>query len=364
MKQILSIQSHVAFGYVGNRAAVFPLQRLGFDAMAVNTVQFSNHTGYGSWTGQVFSPDAYRRGHRRHRRPWRAGKLRRRPVRLHGRGALGQVIVETVRRVREAKPEAIYCCDPVMGDVGRGFFVNEGIRDFMRAEAVPAADIITPNQFELEFLTGQEVHSLEDALAAAKAVRALGPKLVLLTSLTRDEAPADSIEMLLDTPDGAFLVATPRLPLDPPPNGAGDCVAAVFLAKYLETGDPAKALGHAAAAIYAVFSATLKAGTRELQLIAAQDELVRPERMFEVRKVYRGKGADPGGVRTSSHCRRLLLQVIAGQHFGDLHRVERRALAQVVGDHPHVQAVLDRRCPRGCATRRPHPRRRISTGVT
>jgi len=202
-----------------------------------------------------------------------------------GSAALGQVIVETVRRVREAKPQAIYCCDPVMGDVGRGFFVNEGIRDFMRAEAVPAADIITPNQFELEFLTGQEVHSLEDALAAAKAVRALGPKLVLLTSLTRDEASADSIEMLLDTPDGAFLVTTPRLPLDPPPNGAGDCVAAVFLAKYLETGDPAKALGHAAAAIYAVFSATLKAGTRELQLIAAQDELVRPERMFEVRKV-------------------------------------------------------------------------------
>ena len=110
---------------------------------------------------------------------------------MGGAANIGQVIVETVRRVREAKPQAIYCCDPVMGDVGRGFFVTEGIRDFMRAEAVPAADIITPNQFELQFLTGQEVHSLEDALAAAKAVRAMGPKLVLLTSLTRDEAPAD-----------------------------------------------------------------------------------------------------------------------------------------------------------------------------
>jgi len=285
MKKILSIQSHVAFGYVGNRAAVFPLQRLGFDAMAVNTVQFSNHTGYGSWTGQVFTPEhiadvidgIHARGGLEGCDAILSGYM--------GGATLGQVIVETARRIRAANAEAIYCCDPVMGDVGRGFFVPEGIRDFMLAHAVPAADIITPNQFELEFLTGREVRSLEDALAAAQAARALGPKLVLLTSLTRVEAAGDTIEMLLDTPDGAFLVATPRLPLDPPPNGAGDCVAALFLAKYLESGDAATALGHAAAAIYAVFQATLRAGTRELQVIAAQDELVRPGRMFDVSKV-------------------------------------------------------------------------------
>ncbi|UEM04584.1 pyridoxal kinase PdxY [Skermanella rosea] len=285
MKQILSIQSHVAFGYVGNRAAVFPLQRLGFDAMAVNTVQFSNHTGYGSWTGQVFTPEHIADvidgiGQR--------GGLDRCGAVLSGYmggAALGQVIVETVRRVQAGNPRAVYCCDPVMGDVGRGFFVSEDIRSFMREHAVPAAGIITPNQFELEFLTGREVRSMEDALAAAAAARALGPKLVLLTSLTRAEAAPDTIEMLLDTPDGAYVVATPRLPLDPPPNGAGDCVAAVFLAKYLETGDAAAALGHAAAAIYGVFAATLKVGTRELQLIAAQDELVRPGRLFDVAKV-------------------------------------------------------------------------------
>ncbi|EWY41205.1 pyridoxamine kinase [Skermanella stibiiresistens SB22] len=285
MKQILTIQSHVAFGYVGNRAAVFPLQRLGFDAMAVNTVQFSNHTGYGSWTGQVFSPEHIaevidgigQRGGLDHCDAILSGYM--------GGAALGQVIVETVRRVETANPAALYCCDPVMGDVGRGFFVNQDIRDFMRAHAVPAADIITPNQFELEFLTGTEIRSMDDALAATAAARGLGPKLVLLTSLTRAEADPDSIEMLLDSPDGAFLVTTPRLPFDKPPNGAGDCVAAVFLAKYLESGDAAGALGHAAAAIYAVFAATLKAGTRELQLIAAQDELVRPSRLFEVRPV-------------------------------------------------------------------------------
>jgi pyridoxine kinase len=285
MKQILSIQSHVAYGYVGNRAAVFPLQRLGIDVTAVNTVQFSNHTGYGTWKGLVFEP-----GHIADVIDGIAdrGGLERCDAALSGYmgdAALGQVVVDTVRRVRAANPKAIYCCDPVMGDVGRGFFVREGILGFMASHAVPAADIITPNQFELEFLTGHTVGSLDEALAATAAARALGPKLVLVTSLTRRDGAEDEIEMLVDTPNGAFLVATPRLPLNPAPNGAGDCVAALFLATYLEAGDPAKALGHAAAAIFAVFEATARAGTRELQLIAAQDELVRPSRLFEVRQV-------------------------------------------------------------------------------
>lgn len=285
MKTILSIQSHVAYGYVGNRAAVFPLQRLGHDVIAVNTVQFSNHTGYGAWTGEVFSAahiaDVIEGLAAR-------GVLGRCDAVLSGYmgdAALGQVILDTVARVRTANPDALYACDPVMGDVGRGFFVRPGIPDFMKADAVPRADLITPNQFELEFLTGHTVRSLEDALAAAAAARALGPRLVLVTSLMRAGAAPDTIEMLVDSAEGTWLVATPRLPLEPPPNGAGDCVAALFLATYLESGDPAAALGHAAAAIYAVFAATQAAGTRELQLIAAQDRLVRLERRFPVERL-------------------------------------------------------------------------------
>lgn len=285
MRTVISIQSHVAYGYVGNRAAVFPLQRLGVDAVAVNTVQFSNHTGYGEWTGQVFTPDhiaqiidgiAAR------------GVLPRCDAVLSGYmgdAALGRVVVETVARIKAANPRALYCCDPVMGDVGRGFFVRPGIPDFMRAHAVPAADIVTPNQFELEFLTGHTVHTMADALAASAALRATGPKLVLVTSLTRTDAPADQIEMLVDTADGAWVVATPRLPLDPPPNGAGDAVAALFLAHYLKAFDAAHALEQAASAIYAVFQATRRLGMRELALIPAQDELVCPGHIFRVERV-------------------------------------------------------------------------------
>lgn len=285
MKTVLSIQSHVAYGYVGNRAAVFPLQRLGLDVITINTVQFSNHTGYGAWTGQVFTAEhiaevldgvAAR------------GGLDRCDAVLSGYmgdAALGRVIVDAAARVRAGNPHALYCCDPVMGDVGRGFFVRPGIPEFMKAHAVPAADIVTPNQFELEFLADRPIRTLADALTAAAAVRETGPSLVLLTSLTREDGPSDRIEMLADTAAGSWLVSTPRLPLDPAPNGSGDAVAALFLAHYLQTGDAAPALEKAAAAIYAIFLATRRAGTRELQVVAAQDEFVAPSTVFPVERV-------------------------------------------------------------------------------
>ncbi|HEV7369954.1 pyridoxal kinase PdxY [Arenibaculum sp.] len=285
MKNILSIQSHVAYGYVGNRAAVFPLQRLGHDVWAVNTVQFSNHTGYGAWTGDVFSPEhvaAVIEGIAER------GALARCDAVLSGYmgdAALGTAILDAVRRVRAGNPDAVYCCDPVMGDVGRGFFVRPGIREFMTERAVPAADVVTPNQFELEVLSGRTVATMEDALAATAAVRALGPRLVMVTSLTRNEADPETIELLLDGPDGAWLAVTPRVPLDPAPNGAGDAVAALFLAKLLDGGDPAAALAHASSAIWGVIEATRRAGTRELALIPAQNELVEPTRRFTVQKV-------------------------------------------------------------------------------
>lgn len=282
MKTVISIQSHVAYGYVGNRAAVFPLQRLGYDAVAVNTVQFSNHTGYGAWTGQVFSPE--------HIADILDGIAARDVLPgcdavlsgYMGDAALGQVVVGAAARVKAANPHAVYCCDPVMGDVGRGFFVRPGIPEFMKAHAVPAADIVTPNQFELEYLTDRTIRTMADALDATAALRATGPKLVLLTSLTRTDAPADQIQMLADSAEGAWVVTTPRLPLDPPPSGAGDAVAALFLAHYLKAFDPAHALEQAASAIYAVFLETRRLGTRELALVPAQDEMVKPAQLFGV----------------------------------------------------------------------------------
>ena len=282
---VLSIQSHVAFGHVGNSAAAFPLQRLGFEVWRINTVQFSNHTGYGHWTGQVFDASHVRdlvdgieaRGALKACNAVLSGYL--------GDAALGEVILDAVARVREANPEALYLCDPVMGDFDTGLYVRDGIPEFLRAKAVPGADIITPNAFELETLSGIKVTTLAEAVEAAHSLLALGPKIVLVTSLVHRGTAPGMIEMLLVTAEANWRVATPFLAIDPLPNGAGDTVAALFLAHLLNGLAPSEAMGRAAASIFAVMEATRQAGTRELRLIAAQDQLVEPSKKFPVERL-------------------------------------------------------------------------------
>jgi pyridoxine kinase len=280
---ILSIQSSVAYGHVGNSAAVFPLQRLGIDVWPVLTVHFSNHTGYGSFRGPVLAADqiaeVLRGVEERGVLPGCDAVLSG----YMGDVSLGALVLDAAAKVKAANAKAIYCCDPVLGDVDRGFFVRPGLPEFMRDQAVPRADIITPNQFELEFLAGRGVKTLADALAAARAVQATGPKIVLVTSLTRQDAPADVIEMLAVAPDGAWIVATPRLPISV--NGSGDITAALFLAHYLRSGDPAIALGRTAGTVYAVMEETHRSGKREIQLVAAQDAIATPPERFEVKRV-------------------------------------------------------------------------------
>jgi pyridoxine kinase len=170
-----------------------------------------------------------------------------------------------------------------MGDAGRGFFVRPGIPEFIREVAVPAADVITPNQFELEFLTGLEVGDLDDALGAADEARRLGPETVLTTSLRRGDAEADTIEMLAVSGEGAWLVGTPMLALEV--NGAGDATAALFLARLLRGETVAQALSMTASAVYAVLEETHRRGSREIELVAAQEGIVQPSRRFEARRI-------------------------------------------------------------------------------
>jgi pyridoxine kinase len=282
---ILSIQSHVAYGYVGNRAATFPLQRLGFDVWAVNTVQFSNHTGYGAWKGEAFSPAHVRAVIEGIEERGVLGQCNALLTGYLGDPAMGEAVIETAQRLRYANPRAIWTCDPVMGDVGRGFFVRPGIPELFRDRIAPLADIITPNQFELEHLAGGKVDTLQHAVEAARSVIARGTKHVLITSLQRKDAAPGSIEMLAVSATAAHLVATPLLEFPVAPNGSGDAVAALFLAHYLRSGDMAEALGQAAAAIFALMDATARLRQRELAMIAAQDEFVRPARRFAVTKV-------------------------------------------------------------------------------
>lgn len=283
---VISIQSHVAYGHVGNSAAVFALQRLGVEVWPVHTVQFSNHTGYPDWQGQAFGADhiaavidglAAR------------GALARCDALLTGYigdPALGAVVADTARRLRAANPRALWVCDPVMGDHGKGLFVREGVPEFMAGTALPAADIVTPNLFELELLSKTGLKGLEDVAVQARRLLAQGPKIVLVTSLAPEGNAAGEMEMLaVSAPGddgGAWRVAFPRLPMTP--NGAGDAVAALFLGFYLKNGALPEALGAAASAIFEVLQTTLDSGEEELQLVAAQDRLEAPRRIFTAEK--------------------------------------------------------------------------------
>ena len=280
---ILSIQSWVAYGHVGNAAAVFPLQRLGVEVWAVNTVQFSNHTGYGDWTGQVFTGAeiaavidgiAAR------------GALARCDAVLSGYmgdAGIGSAILGAVARVRAASPAALYCCDPVIGDDDCGVYVRPGIADFIRDHALPAADLATPNLFELETLTGQPVRTLAAARQSVgrlqAGMRADGPRSVLVTSLRTDSTPDDAIDMLVGEGGAFHLLRTPLLGLSV--NGAGDALAALYLYHRLATGSAAAALSAAGSSIHGLLRRTAEAGSREILLVAAQDEFVRPSVRYQ-----------------------------------------------------------------------------------
>lgn len=275
---ILSIQSHVAYGHVGNASATFPMQRLGVEVWPIHTVQFSNHTGYGSWKGRVFDGgmiDEVMQGIAER------GVLSRCDGVLSGymgSADIGHAILSAVETVRAANPNALYCCDPVIGDVGRGVFVRPGIPEFMREQAVPAADIVTPNQFELELLTDIGVKTAADAHRAVDALRDAGPKVVMVTSLETGETPADSIDLMAADAGGTWRVRTPRLDISL--NGAGDAIAALFFTHYLRERSAAAALSKAASSVYGLLKRTKEAGSREILTVAAQDEFVAPSQVF------------------------------------------------------------------------------------
>ncbi len=280
---IVSIQSAVAYGHVGNSAAVFPLQRLGVEVWPVYTVTFSNHTGYGAWRGPLIP----------------ANDVREVILGMHERGALdgvdavlsgyqggteiGAVILDAVARVKAANPSAIYACDPVMGNAASGCFVHPDIPVLLRDQVVPNADLITPNQFELGYLTGTAPETLADTLAAVDAARAMGPSTVLVTSVLRPDRPAGMIEMLAVHGDQAWLVATPHLPMKA--NGSGDVTAALFTAHLLASGRVEEALAKTVSSVYALLARTLESGRRELQLVQSQEDIAHPAMEFTPQRV-------------------------------------------------------------------------------
>lgn len=284
---ILSIQSHVSYGHVGNSAAVFPLQRLGHEVWPVYTVNFSNHTGYGQWGGS----------------PIPASEVTAIISAMEQRGALAQVdvvlsgyqggtdiadaILDAVARVKAANPSATYTCDPVMGNAKSGCFVNPAIPELLRERVVPKADLVTPNQFELGYLAGMQVQTLEETLKAVDAVMAMGPRAVLVTSVFRPDAAPGTIEMLAADANGAWLVTTPHLPFKA--NGSGDVTAALFTAHYSQhfgaMGSAKLALERTKASMFELLDLTHRSGQRELQLVQAQESYVHPKVQFAAQQV-------------------------------------------------------------------------------
>ncbi|MGE4278554.1 MAG: pyridoxal kinase [Magnetospirillum sp.] len=273
--KILSLSSSVAHGHVGNSALTLPLQRLGFDVTAINTVQFSNHPGHGSFGGDVFPPD-------------HVGRV---VDGLAQSGFLGghDGIVSgylgdagngpSLLRILAANPNAPYLCDPVMGDDGHSY-VRPGIAQFLCGPALAAAAIVTPNPFELGLLSGAPAEGLEQALRAAAGLLSKGPSLVVVTSLEIDGDMACAAV----TAHGRWLIRTPRLPFARPVNGAGDLLAGLILAEHLSGATIPRVLSLAVSRLFAVLQTTWENGERELALVAAQNRLAHPARLFAVQQ--------------------------------------------------------------------------------
>ena len=280
---ILSIQSRVAYGHVGNAAAVFPLQRLGHEVWPIDTTMLSNHLGYKQWGGRMLSSvevGAVLDGLAG------LGVLARCDGVLSGflgEPGTGAVVAEAVARVKAANPQALYACDPVMGDRD-GLYVQPGVLAMLKDRLLPQADIALPNYFELGWLTGVPLATRTDILGAMASLRGGGPKLVVATGVQHAELAGGEIETIAADDEGAWSVVTPFLE-GAPTAGTGDCFAALFFGHYLPRRDLPAALSRAASAMFAIIEQTVAAGREELTIVAAQHQLDQPEPRFVARRL-------------------------------------------------------------------------------
>jgi pyridoxine kinase len=279
MMNVISIQSMVAFGHVGNSAAVFPMQMHGIDVVAVPTTLLSNRPGYPTLRGRVLEAPLVadlllgieERGAIDDARMILSGYL--------GSSEIGGVVADFVARAKARNRATHYALDPVLGDRDRGLFVKPDVPPLVRDRLLPLADIITPNHFEFEWLAGREARTAAEVIAQARALIARGPSTVVVTSAELTDTPAAAVETLAIEASRAFRVRTPKVPISP--NGTGDLFAALFVAARVQDKDTAEALSHAASAIFAVLERTAARGTTEMRIVDSREELVNPKRRFE-----------------------------------------------------------------------------------
>jgi pyridoxine kinase len=285
---ILSIQSCVSFGHVGNSAITFPLQKLGVEVWPIHTVLFSNHTGYGQWGGKIIDPETVRQVflgiENRNVLPQCNALL----TGYMGSQELGCVMKEILERLKIHCPHLIYCCDPVMGDEGRGFFVQEGIPKFFKEIMLPLATFITPNHFELEYLSEMKINCLETAMQAAHKMIKKGPQVVVVTSLRLEDEQQvgfnKTLHVLALSQKEAYLITTPYVPVHL--NGTGDLTSALFTHFYMRhNSDLKKALEDTVSRVFCIIEETYALGLKELTLIQGQKHLLEPRQYFSAQKI-------------------------------------------------------------------------------
>ncbi|ANP27521.1 MULTISPECIES: pyridoxal kinase PdxY [Dermabacter] len=277
--KILSIQSAVAYGHAGNSAAVFPLQRLGHEVWPVNTVLFSNHTGHPTFRGPVIDAKDVHEVVLGIEELGILGEADAVLSGYQGSAAVTDVILDAVERVKKHNPRAVYIADPVMGNAGEGFYVDSDIPPLMANKVVPAAEVLTPNHFELGVLTDTDVSTLEGTLTAVEQLRAEGPDTVLVTSVLTDKTTPGTLELLVADSSGAHLISTPRLKRKV--HGSGDVTTALFTAHLLGGAGPVEALEKTAASVFELIDRTLKVNARELLIVESQDAFVNPDTKFK-----------------------------------------------------------------------------------
>jgi len=262
MSIVLCLSSQVVRGYVGGSAASIALGRLGHECWLLPTVILSNHPGHARFAGEQVPP----------------GRLRAMLEALEANGWLGDVdavmtgympspehvalAASTIAQVKQANGEALYLCDPILGDNPGGLYVDEEVASAIRDELIPLADIATPNRFELEWLSGKNSKRAKTALSSACE---LGPATMLVTSLTGKD-PQTLVNLLTDG-KGAWQTQIARR--KGAPRGVGDLSAALFLGNLLNGSEPYEALGRATAGVEAALDASK--GADELRLATSTE---------------------------------------------------------------------------------------------
>lgn len=272
----VSFQSQVAAGAVGNSAASMVYAAFGRALWAVPTVLYSNHPASRAFAGETVSSASLHR--------WIAafeenGLIEQ--VDQVQSGYLGaadqtQAVLALLSAARKTGRAVSYVCDPVLGDQAAGLYVPPALAAAIRETLVPAADIVTPNLFELRYLTGASVDTAAQVWAAMQSLQAMGPRIVITTSvITQGTAAADIDTFLLDGAD-RWCVRTPRIAS--PAHGAGDVMTAAFLARLANGETPDSALSHAVSSVHCILAAT--GNQPDLALHAARDDLLSPAPVF------------------------------------------------------------------------------------